>query len=150
MSDYSANGAFGDWREVRGRLFKIRDQLDKSVNDPGVKEDIYIQVYDSGIPNQGVPVDTQALALSPTTGFTPTPMGKGRYAFGGIDGDGIHYNPYGSKTETSGDKYYAQAAMSYSGWNPKQNMRDDIAQGYGNSVILEIVKQALMGELKDG
>ena len=140
---YSVSGGYDDWRKVRGKLFKIRDELVKSVNDDGVKTYIYSQIYQTGIPNIGAPIDTGALVESPTTNGTPTPTAKGRVAFGSIDENGIHYDPYTIHAEGDSGRHYAQVVAENSGWSPIDNMKEDIAQGFGNSVILDIVYNEL-------
>lgn len=110
--------------------------------NPSVKEDIYRDIWERRDEIFVIPKDTGALQNSPEAD-APMPYtaqhGKRtitRYANGGIDTDGIHFDPYQVSVKTGNIHYYG-AAVFQPMWDIRDNMpiikeivKDHIIEGY--------------------
>lgn len=91
---------------------KAKDKVVRSVNDPGVKEEIHYNLYK--IIEPMIPVDSGALRMSPISKGAPhvmlTRKGVPHYAYGDITRDNLVFDPY--------DKYGNHYASKVRGFNP--------------------------------
>lgn len=131
-----------DFREVRGKLWDIRNKLISTTNNPDIKTNIYQYIYDNYV-SLGVPLDTGALEDSPKQEFSrSTEYKKHRYANGGIGPDGIVFDPI-QKTK-KGYKHYGRVVMIKTDWSPYAQMRNNMDD------IMDYIKEVMVKELNNG
>jgi len=134
---------------IRNLARKTGEKI-KSINDnPNIKTDIYTDIYRSGYVFD-IPVYTGALKESP---FSPTPQAykKGKYtnyAYGDIDSNGIHFDPFSYVLDSSGniveENHYVDKLVEEGKFHPHYDLnthRDE---------VLFYVAEHIVEELKHG
>ena len=123
----------------------IKDKYIESVNRPGVKTEIYTDLYDMIVDN--IPMDTGALKYSPLTGGSAEYMGVGKrdkdphFASGDITDKGIYFNPYSIKKKTGEQEYYAANVKNF---KPYIDINANKADAY------ERIKEIIVKEMNNG
>lgn len=135
-----------DMRTYTARIRKlVKDKYIESVARPGVKTEIYTDLYDMIV--DSIPEDTGALKYSPLTGGNPEYMGEGKknkephYASGNITDKGIYFNPYAIKKKTGEEEYYASNVKNF---HPYQDINANKSDAY------ERIKHIIVREMNDG
>lgn len=135
-----------DMRTYTARVRKlVKDRYIESVNRPGVKTEIYTDLYDMIIDT--IPEDTGALRYSPLTGGSDEYMGLGKkskaphYASGNITDKGIYFNPYAIKPKTGETEFYASNVKNF---RPYASINSNKALAY------ERIKNIIVGEMNNG
>jgi hypothetical protein len=144
-SSWSITAHVDNFSPIVNRIRYYEGKLRKSVNAAGVKEAINKDIYAERWRIYKTPVITGALDQSPNgkSRIYTSPSGNViHFADGGIDENGIHYDPFTiSPSYPKGYRYAEQ-----SGFTPMWDIRQDIAKGQG-SIVLNIVKRHIMEEL---
>lgn len=123
----------------------IQNKYIESVNTPGVKSEIYMELYD--MIADTIPEDTGALKYSPLTEGTATFMDYGttsrqpHYAMGEINDKGIFFNPYSVSNKTG--KVYDYAS-NVRGFQPYRAINDRKSLAYNR------IKDIIVREMNDG
>ena len=135
-----------DMRPYTGKIRKvIKDRYIESVNRPGVKTEIYTDLYDMIVDT--IPEDTGALRYSPLSGEGGEYMGEGKrsrsphYASGHIDDKGIYFNPYSVDNKTGEPEYYASNV---------KNFRPYVSINERKESAYERIKDIIVREMNDG
>ena len=135
-----------DMRPYTAKIRKlVKNKYIESVTRPGVKTEIYTDLYDMII--DAIPQDTGALRYSPLTGGSAVYMGDGtrnkepHYASGNITDKGIYFNPYAIKKKTGEQEYYASNVKNF---KPYVSINENKATAY------ERIKQLIVREMNDG
>lgn len=133
-----------DFRQVRGKLWNLRNQLRSVANDPDLKETIYREVvYPYAI--MGVHRDSGALAesaLNPGNEYI-SKRGTKRYSNGGVSSEGIEFNPY-SISKSGEYNYYGTYAQTRIDWYPAINVKHNLQS------IADASAKYLIKELNNG
>jgi hypothetical protein len=134
-----------DMRPYTGKIRRvIKNKCIESVNRPGVKTEIYTDLYDMIL--DAIPEDTGALKYSPLAGEGGTYMGDGKrdksphYASGNINDKGIYFNPYSEK-KTGEVVYYASNVKNF---KPYISINENKSDAY------ERIKSIIVKEMNDG
>lgn len=135
-----------DMRPYTAKIRKlIKNKYIESVGRPGVKTEIYTDLYDMIVDT--IPEDTGALKYSPLTGGSAEYMGEGKrnkdphFASGNITDKGIYFNPYAIKKKTGETEYYASNVKNF---KPYVSINENKANAY------ERIKQIIVREMNDG
>lgn len=135
-----------DMRTYTARIRKlVKDKYIESVNRPGVKTEIYTDLYDMIV--DSIPEDTGALKYSPLTGGSAEYMGLGtksrapHYASGNIDDKGIYFNPYAENLKTGETEYYASNVKNFT---PYKDINANKSDAY------ERIKHIIVREMNNG
>lgn len=135
-----------DMRPYTGKIRKvIKDKYIESVNSPGVKTEIYTDLYDMIVDT--IPIDTGALRYSPLAQGQAEYMGEdkrgkeSRYASGHIDDKGIYFNPYSVNKKTGERQYYASNV---------KNFRPHAAINASKSDAYDRIKAIIVREMNNG
>ena len=135
-----------DFREAVGQIrYYLQGLATRSVNDPGVREAIFQDIYN--FVSAAAPVDTGALRVSPIYSGAMPDLGsydhrvhyangyiKPRGNFGGISWDPYYINKYGM------DVHYAKYVGAF---RPQEIINDSTSQ------IYDIVAQHIIKEMND-
>ena len=125
-----------DMRTVTGRLHKkVTNAVIESVSKPGVKTQIYTELYD--IIRHKIPVDTGALRDSPMQQGGIMYMGGSKrykafendihYAHGDITDKGLIFDPYSVKPDGT-EIHYADSVDNFRPWS---TINDNKELAYG-------------------
>ena len=123
----------------------IKDRYIESVNRPGVKTEIYTDLYDMIVDQ--IPIDTGALRYSPLAGGGDEFMGIGKknkeqhFASGDITDKGLYFNPYAIKKKTGEQEFYASNVKNF---KPYELINESKADAY------ERIKQIIVREMNNG
>lgn len=135
-----------DMRPYVGKIHQVvKNRYIESVTRPGVKTEIYSDLYDMIIDT--IPEDTGALKYSPLTNGSAEYMGDGKknkephFASGNITDKGIYFNPYAIKKKTGEAEYYASNVKGF---------RPYIAINENKSNAYERIKHIIVREMNDG
>ena len=135
-----------DMRHYTGKVRKlVKDKYVESVNRPGVKTEIYTDLYDMIVDK--IPIDTGALRYSPLTGGSSEYMGNGKrdksphYASGKITDKGLYFNPYVVDKKTGETVYYAS---NVKGFKPYAYINANKTDAY------ERIKNIIVKEMNNG
>lgn len=135
-----------DMRPYTGKIRRlIKDKYIESVNRPGIKTEIYTDLYDMIIDT--IPEDTGALKYSPLMGGGSEYMGTGKrsksphFASGNITDKGIYFNPYSVKSKTGETEFYA---LNVKNFRPYASINDNKESAY------ERIKGIIVKEMNNG
>jgi hypothetical protein len=135
-----------DMRPYTSKIHRvIKDKYVESVSRPGVKTEIYTELYDMIVDT--IPQDTGALAYSPLAGGGAEYMGVGKrskadhYASGDITDKGIYFNPYSIKQKTGETIYYASQVDKF---RPYMSINENKEGAY------ERIKNIIVREMNNG
>lgn len=135
-----------DMRPYTGKIRKlVKDKYIESVSRPGVKTEIYTDLYDMIVDT--IPQDTGALRYSPLAEGSSEYMGQGRkdksphYASGHIDDSGIYFNPYVITKRTGETRYYASNVKNFT---PHKSINARKTDAY------ERIKDIIVREMNNG
>lgn len=136
-----------DFRTFVGKLRQyLKDCALATVNSPGMKEEIYEDIYYSILMDNGMlPEDTGAYKLSPSTS-TPEFIGVGEsdrrphYACGIINERGLYYDPITVSNVTGKEYHYGPYVQGY---RPQWVIHDSWRE------VLDIVRDHLVEGWKE-
>ena len=124
---------------VRSIRNSIKDKYIESVQTPGVKTEIYTEIYNNMMDD--VPVDTGALQLSPLTDGGTEYVGRGsvdkapHYAHGDITDEGIIFNPF-SERKRKGTVYYASEVKNF---HPAESLQSAFSKPTNREAVQRVI-----------
>ena len=132
-----------DMRTYTAKIHRlVKDKFIQSVTRPGVKTEIYTDLYDMIIDT--IPEDTGALKYSPLAGGGITYMGEGKrnkephYASGDITDKGIYFSPYAIKKKTGEQEYYASNVKNFKPYASINANKEDAYERIKSLIVKEM------------